>query len=94
MTPRYDFPHRVRDKGRKHDMTDDTAAREYARRLFAEDDYGDNWPTAGTTPAAPTEPKRGNHVPREGNNPASQPSGDAEMREYTRELFDRAYFTN
>ncbi|MEU8391524.1 hypothetical protein [Micromonospora sp. NPDC048843] len=69
-------------------MTDDPM-HDFTRRLFTEDDYGDNWPTAGAPPATP-EPVdlvKGNHVPREGSTPDRKPNADEAYREWTRELF-------
>jgi hypothetical protein len=58
-------------------MSTDDDTRDFARALF------DDTPPEDEAP--PPDPKPGNHVPREGNNP--RPPADTDMREYVRNLF-------
>ena len=70
--------------------TDDQAEREYVRQLFAEHE-DDQWGGPPVEPAKPADPMKGNHVPREGANLGPGPlTGEAEVREWARELFGRA----
>ena len=63
------------------DQTSDKAMRAFAKAVFARAD--------DTEPDEPEQKQKplGNFVPREGNNPQPAPDHDAEMREFTRELF-------
>lgn len=64
-------------------MTDDSVGREYVRKLFGRDE-----PEPQPEPA---DPAKGNHVPREGAiTGPGRLTGEAEAREWARELFGRA----
>ncbi|MEV0723937.1 hypothetical protein AB0I37_14290 [Micromonospora purpureochromogenes] len=60
-------------------MTDDRAEREYVRKLFS--------PNPHEVEPEP-ERTRSNVVPREGNNPGTQPTGDEATRQWVNDLFD------
>ena len=62
-------------------MTDDDALSAYARQLFGTE--------PDPEPEQPPDPVKGNHSPREGNNPTGQ-GADADLRTFTAELFRRA----
>ncbi|WP_430497858.1 hypothetical protein ACQRWP_23820 [Micromonospora trifolii] len=67
------------------DTTDDAETRDWARRLFSEDEH-DNWAAAPAEPPPPPDPMKGNHVPREGSTPSSS-GGDWEARQWVNNLF-------
>jgi hypothetical protein len=63
---------------------DDEAVRSFARALFATDE-----PDHEPEPEPAPDTARGNHVPREGNNPDPGPVRD--FPEYVAALFNRAH---